>query len=246
MNNDTPRSEIELVPTVRRHIRAKSARRAAARIVRGGALPFLLWLLLCITSTMYSQDVKQMLGGKHDLSSGGSHGNTCAYCHILQGRGEPAPTPVWRGAKGLMAREYSAMMADSTQAKDQMYSQRNITCLACHDGSNRFFVRSTVGRIVTGTRKNYKVFNTLAEDRHDRSMHPVDIDYAAAAAASAGTLLAPNNIRFGLPLYDGRVQCATCHDPHGNPDSAATDVLSRLVRNPGGGGGVICVGCHVM
>ncbi len=48
-----------------------------------------------------------------------------------------------------------------------------------------------------------------------RSTHPVDFDYAAAAAHSRGSLRTPQEvIRRGVVLPDGQVKCVTCHDPN--------------------------------
>lgn len=68
--------------------------------------------------------------------------------------------------------------------------------------------------------------------------HPVDVDYAAAAAGSSGerALRPASKVPRDLVLVDGAVTCTTCHD-------ARSRLPFRLARS---GARALCVACHVV
>jgi predicted CXXCH cytochrome family protein len=87
-------------------------------------------------------------------------------------------------------------------------------CLSCHDGS-------------AGPGVGFKM------GADDRAMsHPVEVDYAAAAAAHPGQYQPAAALPPEVPLVGGKVQCTTCHDG-ASPDRKRVVAVRDL-----------CVTCH--
>lgn len=97
------------------------------------------------------------------------------------------------------------------------------------DGTDR---ATTPVRACTGCHGPHGVGFALA------ATHPVDVDYAAAAAASTGdrALRTASTLPRDLVLVDGVVTCTTCHD-------ARSRLPFRLARS---GARALCVACHVV
>ena len=72
--------------------------------------------------------------------------------------------------------------------------------------------------------------------------HPVNFTYVAALATADGELATPISAAYvdaaqTVPLFGGKVQCASCHDPHDNtyePFLTTTNAASQL-----------CSTCHL-
>lgn len=136
-------------------------------------------------------------------------------------------------------------------------------CLSCHDGTvgvNTLYK----GQYSSGTRitPNFGSGNNVAvympEDAQIgsdtlglRDEHPINFTYDAALAAKSVSLVVPTTdaslggTRTGfqpttghfLPLFDGQMQCATCHDPHDN--SSYRPFLRASTT-----GSALCLACH--
>ena len=73
--------------------------------------------------------------------------------------------------------------------------------------------------------------------------HPINFTYNAALA-SAANLLAPASPtsvdgKGEVPLYGGKMQCGTCHDPH----NGASGIFER--NFPSQASGSFCTYCHL-
>lgn len=90
---------------------------------------------------------------------------------------------------------------------------RAARCMACHDGSAG-----------AGVQFRMRAGSTPGFD------HPVEVDYASAAARNRGLRPAPGP---GTVLVDGRISCTTCHDGR----SALRASLARPQPE-------LCLSCH--
>jgi hypothetical protein len=101
-------------------------------------------------------------------------------------------------------------------------------CLSCHDGTaaGLNLPSGMVGddHILTGTRSDVGSLPDLTAD------HPVNIVYPTANGGVVGTtkyevaaLVTSGGTAYNtnepLPLFGGTVQCATCHNPHKQPNN---------------------------
>jgi len=133
----------------------------------------------------------------------------------------------------------------------------SLLCLSCHDGSvtaASFYYTDVLGNVGTITPPN--IGNSagagLAND------HPVNFTYGAALLTTVNGLAQPTegaSVRIPyvgkttpLPLFkdtptspSGRVECATCHNPHDNSLNGGSYFL-RMDNTTNKSG--LCLNCH--
>jgi hypothetical protein len=129
-------------------------------------------------------------------------------------------------------------------------SKYTLLCMGCHDGAaaaNTFIrpaVDGTLGTVPAFGDVASNLSSTLQDD------HPVDFTYPTVANADGLTDIRLNNggvvdgtpSTVEYPLYEGTMQCATCHDVHNGG--------SPLVQFMRGGttniiaSSAICIDCH--
>jgi hypothetical protein len=91
-----------------------------------------------------------------------------------------------------------ARAADDGTCELSRVDRRHTTsrsCMTCHDG--------TGGKAVS--------FGARATGGLGPS-HPVEVDYAAVAAAHPDRFRPAGSLPFAIPLVRGRIECTTCHD----------------------------------
>lgn len=177
-------------------------------------------------------------GSKHDFSgrSWMPNGEMCVICHGPHNGGEPPGAFLLFNHQqtGAAYQVYASATLSSTVPQPDGSSR---VCLSCHDGTVRLdafggsFGTEYCGRIV-GTDL--------------RSLHPLSIVYNDALAASVDHLKSPSapsgfgrSITVDL-LRGGKMQCASCHEPHNRyPDNGK--FLRKRDRNGTLG---LCGVCH--
>lgn len=226
----------------------------------------LLFVMLALGGYAYGQPFggpkNAIIGTDHDLRSRFSGATVvCEFCHVphkfntlttnppllwnVQVR--PGPYSVYSGSTF----DGSATIRDpSTASPTNGAAYMSLLCLSCHDGTvtqaSFYRVASGMGGPGSFNAQNIGGTTGLAND------HPVDFVYSVALAAADGGLKAPTegaSVRIpyvgtpALPLYkdqstdvSGRLECATCHNPHNNTNNP----FLRMTNN----GSALCLNCH--
>ncbi len=170
-----------------------------------------------------------LAGSKHDfVRLGVSKDQRCTPCHVPQRTEAESPGALWDDS------------ADSTR-RYKLYGgslgvpgAASMVCLSCHDGSQALDAfggmngEFDLGGIATPS-------SVIGRDYDLTGDHPVGIAYpdfdrnyrSKAAIEGAGF----------IPLPEGRVECVSCHDPHGQYGIPNLLVKSN-VRS------ALCLTCH--
>ncbi len=200
---------------------------------------------------------------KHDLSNtGGGPFNTqvCAFCHTPHSANRILNAPLWNrfvDRSKVFVPYQSATM--NTIPGDPNFSLGSLLCLGCHDGT----LGTAVVNLYAGSDKHDLVNapgpggipDTTSLPRclrchpgiHGEPIqwtgtdlgndHPVAMTYPTASQDPQFNT--PPDPQLGwpdLPLWDGRVECASCHNPHDpthRPFLRRTNLASAL-----------CLTCH--
>lgn len=131
-----------------------------------------------------------------------------------------------------------------------------IGCMACHspDGLLAF----GPGGMGFSEGNDMRLFNVGTDLRND---HPIGIDFPTVNGPStdwntpAGVVGSSlyfdtnSNSRMDkaeIRTYEGKVECASCHDPHGVPSAGPGTVFkATFLRVDNAAGSAVCLTCHV-
>jgi hypothetical protein len=199
---------------------------------------------------------------------------------ISSGAGSSAlGAPLWnRKLSGQTYTPYSSssMDADAEELAAGPGGSSKL-CLSCHDGTMAIDkVNALAGAknatIAMTSASPVKMPAGAASTGFTRDLgtdlssdHPISFTYSAALAGLDGELRGPDGVIVGnrvrgtvppkMPLENGQMQCATCHDPHLR-DRAASNGSAKFLRmnrfqvqQPTGGSfspanDIICLACH--
>jgi predicted CXXCH cytochrome family protein len=217
---------------------------------------FLALAAVFVAGVSWAKNPKSaIIGSAHDLRStyNAASFTACSFCHVAHKAGD---APVGPGAllwnhKASSVTSYGVYQSDSfnglqtdisdVAGKDLVSS----LCLSCHDGTvavNSFYqpiLGANFQPIPEGT-------TFMPQDTRIRDLtktHPVNFTYSAALAQKAG-MLVPNSTNSvdaaaEVPLFNGKMQCATCHDPHNGKSGV-------FIQNfPTQSSGTFCTYCHL-
>lgn len=223
------------------------------------------FIILLFIFSQYILYADTIVGSKHDLSMSNYYGSSvmvgvstevCVYCHTPHDSNneELKGGPIWnRNITDITAFEmYNG--APGTP------SNTSRLCLSCHDGVSSQGVASAVnyhdghelinppgsGDSILIKQNCKSCHHNVGGDREFPSEawqigpiltddHPVSIDYSNAVAARPTEFKAvPDS---DVKLFNGKVECATCHDVH-NPE------YGLFLRKPNTGSAV-CNSCHI-
>ncbi len=182
----------------------------------GRALPVTaaLWIVLLAGGGARAQT--QIAHTMHNLSPSGpgqirenQAAGVCIFCHTPH---NARPTrALWN--RELPGITYKLYESSTLEAQVTQPTGSSRLCLSCHDGIlalGELRVRDNGVRFATlGQLTGRTSFGVnLSND------HPVSFLYNSALALKTGDLVDPFALPSTAPLEDGRMQCATCHDPH--------------------------------
>lgn len=174
-------------------------------------------------------------GTAHDFSTATGPNPTykfapslCETCHVPHGGATGQAAPLWN--HDITTAVFTVYSSSTLQATVGQPDGVSKLCLSCHDGT--VAVDSYGG--LTGTA------SIPSGDPHYLGIdlsndHPVSFTYDAGLATSDGGLVTPlsaSQVTAELPLYASKLQCGTCHNPHGTANApflrhAATDICTQ-------------------
>lgn len=207
-------------------------------------------IAVCVVSS--AATAQTVVNTKHDLSANVTGGQVCVFCHTPHSANGDAVfathAPLWNQNMDDAAQDYGTYTSDTFDATDAVAVTRatyssTLLCLSCHDGAvapGSFYNApnpepNPAGLLpITGSAL---VGLSLADD------HPVNFTYQSAIDGGDADLH-PAATVAGLLDTAGRVQCASCHEPHdrGNGglggDANVNFMQDSLV------GSALCLNCH--
>lgn len=200
-------------------------------------------------------------GTKHDLSTVGMDPNSdqvCAFCHTPH-HANRAAGPLWNRFVDQTKVFQTYTSPTMTTSPEQPANTNSMLCLGCHDGTLGSAVVGNYGGsdkhdlVVApgGTMPDTTSWPNCQRCHPDmyggppvnwigldlRDDHPINMMYPTTAQNPHFRL--PPDLSRGwanVPLFAGRVECATCHDPHD-----ATNISFLRIANAGS---ALCVTCH--
>lgn len=178
---------------------------------------------------------KTIVGSAHDLSTMmNSGGQVCVACHTPHNAQTGSTTPLWNHASttATFTMYTSSTMKAVAAGQPTSYSK---ACLSCHDGT--VALDSFGGK--TGTAGTMGGAEKLGSDLSDD--HPISITYDTTLATANGGLVTPASTAGvdaskTIPLFAGKLECATCHNAHDNANGS-------FLRKSNAGS-ALCLSCH--
>ncbi|MCK4737329.1 MAG: cytochrome c3 family protein [Sulfurimonas sp.] len=218
---------------------------------------FYILLILFISETMLMATI---IGSKHDLSYTNYYGTyagatleVCVFCHTPHAGNDGDFTgPLWN-------RKITDMDAFTLYSGAKgVPNNPTLVCLSCHDGVSGDDDDSAVAaldthNIINGPGSGYHTegvspncyachfSGNMYPDQEWRvgpdltDDHPVSISYDDAKVANPGMF--ENTPLNGVKLYDGMVECVSCHDPH-NVDNPLFLRVDNVASD-------LCKSCHI-
>ncbi len=188
---------------------------------------------------------------KHDLSSSGGQttrsdvNEICVFCHTPHGSNTAmVAAPLWnRGDNNTTWTNNSAYNSNTMNGTSNGPNGANPiseACLSCHDGN--VGDETLVNGPGSGTASNItwqnNIFNTIANLNDTPGLtndHPIGLNMTDINAVDSGIHSSPTN--SNLRLFDGLVECATCHDVHNAKNIPPFLAMSNA-------GSDMCLSCH--
>lgn len=204
------------------------------------------WLATGVGAGLVAQ-TDNVVGSKHNMRGRTGltdYGEVCVYCHTPHG-GQTQNAPLWNrnfgtGPYQMYNSSYSSTINMTVAASPQGVS---LACLSCHDGTigldviinkpNADTSLAASGNTMPANAGQF--FANLGTDL--RNDHPISVTYSTAADPAFNAPDASDKVGGLLPLYAGRVECGTCHNPH---NTTNTPFLRRS-----NSGSALCTTCHI-
>ncbi len=152
----------------------------------------ILLLIIIIGSVLL---IAEKIPARPDKTKNEFHRN-CTYCHFPN---DPRPIdyPIWN--EPGQSRNIPGKAPEIT---NKIHSSR--LCLGCHDG--------TIASDHAFTPDEGKSPDSFGMDTGKG--HPVSVDYMTAFSKKGPKKLHHPSTIGSLKLYDGKIECGTCHDTH--------------------------------
>jgi hypothetical protein len=222
----------------------------------------LLAMVICISLSAFAARAPKsaVFGSAHDFKTqlGGASYTLCNFCHVAHKFGSAPTGPgylLWNHTLSTTA-SYGVYTSDSMRSTPADLGGQLVVsnlCLSCHDGTvaiNSWYEGQAA--------KNFQPLPQgtlfMPDDMTVRDLtkqHPINFTYPDATTAAAIGIqpAADGNSIDGngnVPLFQGKMQCATCHDPHAGPSAGVSLFFRTFPSTPAQTlTGSFCVYCHL-
>ena len=189
-----------------------------------------------LAATAWAQGIS---GSAHDFSNANwnNTGEICIVCHTPHNANtDVTNSPLWNHQ--VTTSTFTPYSSSSLNATTGQPSGVSKLCLSCHDGTvaiDNFGSNTNGNNMITGDKN---LGTDLSND------HPVSITYDATLATADGGLKDPTSTNSGLGhtiaedmLFNGKLECASCHDVHNGSGQSHLLVKSNS-------GSALCLTCH--
>ena len=218
---------------------------------------------------------KGIEGSLHDFStnSWNTRKGVCSTCHSAHNTDDAQIVPLWTHKTSTATfTPYSSPTLNATVGSP---GGASLACLSCHDGS--LAINEGISGWLGGGSATSGPIDAGAQIGPDlHTTHPISFTYDTALATADGGLEDPATYKIGdaktaltystapVPavwdgtsltgktinealLFDGKMQCASCHDVHKLEGSApSSGIFIRISGNDAGGkGSTLCRTCHI-
>jgi hypothetical protein len=222
----------------------------------------ILAVVLCFTLTAFAARAPKsaVFGSAHDFKTqlGGASYTLCNFCHVAHKFGSAPTGPgylLWNHTLSSVA-SYGVYTSDSMRSTPTDLGGQLVVsnlCLSCHDGTvaiNSWYEGQPAANfqpLPQGTL--FMPSDTTVRDL--TKQHPVNFVYPDATTAAAIGIQPAADLNSvdgngNVPLFNGRMQCATCHDPHAGPSSGAHLFFRAFPSTPAQTLSLTsCVYCHL-
>jgi len=197
-------------------------------------------------------------GSPHDFSGAGwSGGQICVACHTPHGGNiSVTDAPLWNHT--LSTATYT-LYTSGTMNAGALAQPSGVSklCLSCHDGTvaiDSYGGGAGTAGVMTGPNAvGAATQGSLAND------HPIGFVYNTTLATADGALYDPatRTVTVGaggtrsqtgtvaaLMLFNGRLECASCHDVHNTFTAANGSGVGSPLLRVSKAGSTICLTCH--
>ncbi|MCA1933369.1 MAG: cytochrome c3 family protein [Calditerrivibrio sp.] len=181
-------------------------------------------------------------GTAHDFSSAGNNLGTtaCSGCHKPHNVG--TLIPLWNDANqfdDVVYAAYSSPTDALNATPSSTIGDISKACMACHDGmveatsTNLTTLYSPKSTITTGLKLDYT--------NNASGQHPISIVYTQGVNTSLKALATVKSAGFKFyGTTNDKLECATCHDPHGKDDGNGSNYPDFLRASAA----TLCQSCH--
>jgi predicted CXXCH cytochrome family protein len=199
-----------------------------------------------VANTKHNLGITGPAGRAFYLTAGTNGDDVCVFCHTPH-KADATSKPLWNRNYTSTAgfTMYSSSTIDMTiENQPQTVS---LACLSCHDGTTAFdALLNWPGSGSTdpgdwawnGGNDKIDSARTSYMGKDLSNDHPISITYDDSVAefqSKTGNYVNQNG--NNLPLYAGRVECGTCHNPH-------DDQYGTFLRASNAGSDM-CLTCHI-
>jgi predicted CXXCH cytochrome family protein len=188
--------------------------------------------LLASTTTL-GADTVTVAGTKHDLSTNSAikgADDPCMYCHEQSDSDEAD----YILSRTETAATFSLYSSSTMKATVESPGKATRFCMSCHDGTTPFdALHGSMGTANNDMRTIFPDSKSIV-GTDLRSLHPVGVGISDESTNIKDWSVIESS---GLKMFDGKIECTTCHDPHGKGGHTAMLRMDPI-------NSTLCLVCH--